>query len=80
MGIDPLLVNAAQADRPGRGWWRNIIDLYGAADILVAEVQFQRLYPGRAGHGPIRRASTARTSRSSAASPSPGLRGRALCR
>jgi hypothetical protein len=45
-GIDPLLVNAAQVDRPGRGWWRNLIDLYGAADILVAEVQFQRLYPG----------------------------------
>ena len=45
-GIDPLLVNAAQVDRPGRGWWRNIIDLYGAADILVAEVQFHRLYPG----------------------------------
>jgi hypothetical protein len=46
IGIDPLLVNAAQVDRPGRGWWRNIIDLYGAADILVAQVQYQRLYPG----------------------------------
>ena len=46
MGIDPLLVNAAQAGRPGRGWWRNIIDLYGAADVLVAEVQLRRLYPG----------------------------------
>ena len=45
-GIDPLLVNAAQVDRPGRGWWRNVIDLYGAADILVAQVQFHRLYPG----------------------------------
>jgi len=45
-GVDPLLVNGAQVDRPGRGWWRNIVDLYGAADILVAEVQFQRLYPG----------------------------------
>ena len=45
-GVDPLLVNAAQVDRPGRGWWRNIVDLYGVADILVAEVQFQRLYPG----------------------------------
>ena len=45
-GVDPLLVNAAEVDRPGRGWWRNIVDLYGAADILVAEVQFQRLYPG----------------------------------
>jgi hypothetical protein len=50
MGVDPMLVNAAQASRPGRGWWRNIIDLYGAADILVAEVQLQRLYPG----GPAR--------------------------
>src|SRR5207302_9288542 len=50
MGADPMLVNAAQTVRPGRGWWRNIIDLYGAADILVAEVQLQRLYPG----GPAR--------------------------
>jgi hypothetical protein len=46
LGVDPMLVNAAQVDRPGRGWWRNIIDLYGAADILVAEVQVHRLYPG----------------------------------
>src|SRR5688572_22588523 len=50
MNVDPLLVNAAQTERPGRGWWRNIVDLYGAADILVAEVQLQRLYPG----GPAR--------------------------
>jgi hypothetical protein len=50
LGSDPLLVNAAQAQRPGRGWWRNLVDLYGAADILVAEVQVQRLYPG----GPAR--------------------------
>jgi hypothetical protein len=50
MGADPLLVNAAQTGRPGRGWWRNLLDMYGAADILVAEVQLQRLYPG----GPAR--------------------------
>jgi hypothetical protein len=50
LGVDPMLVNAAQTSRPGRGWWRNIIDLYGATDILVAEVQLQRLYPG----GPAR--------------------------
>src|SRR4051812_1068507 len=50
MAVDPMLINAAQVTRPGRGWWRNIIDLYGAADILVAEVQLQRLYPG----GPAR--------------------------
>lgn len=46
LGADPLLVNAAQSERPGRGWWRNILDLYGAADILVAEVMIHRLYPG----------------------------------
>lgn len=50
LGVDPMLVNASQTDRPGRGWWRNLIDLYGAADILVAEVQLERLYPG----GPAR--------------------------
>ena len=50
MGVDPLLVNAAQVRRPGRGWWRNILDLYGAANVLVAEVDVQRLYPG----GPVK--------------------------
>ena len=50
MGSDPLLINAAQTGRPGRGWWRNLLDMYGASDILVAEVQLQRLYPG----GPAR--------------------------
>ncbi|MDP9422210.1 MAG: heavy-metal-associated domain-containing protein [Pseudomonadota bacterium] len=46
LGVDPLLVNAAQTRRPGRGWWRNALDLYGAANILVAEVRLDRLYPG----------------------------------
>ena len=50
MGSDPLLINAAQTRRPGRGWWRSLLEMYGAADILVAEVQLQRLYPG----GPAR--------------------------
>ena len=50
LGADPLLINAAQARRPGRTWWRNILDLYGAADILIAEVRIHRLYPG----GPAR--------------------------
>ena len=50
MGADPLLVNAAQTARPGRGWWRALLDIYGAQDILVAEVQLQRSYPG----GPAR--------------------------
>jgi hypothetical protein len=46
MGTDPLLVNAAQATRPGRGWWRALLDMYNAQDVLVAEVQLQRAYPG----------------------------------
>ena len=46
LGADPLLINADQTRRPGRAWWRNILDLYGAADILVAEVRVHRLYPG----------------------------------
>lgn len=49
-GADPLLVNAAQTARPGRGWWRGLLEMYGASDVLVAEVQLQRLYPG----GPAR--------------------------
>ena len=50
MNADPLLLNAAQTGRPGRGWWRALLEMYGATDILVAEVQLQRLYPG----GPAR--------------------------
>jgi hypothetical protein len=46
MGSDPLLINAAQTRRPGRGWWRSLLEMYGASDVLVAEVQLQRLYPG----------------------------------
>ena len=45
-GIDPLLLNHAQTQRRGRGWWRMLLDQYGAADILVAEVELRRLYPG----------------------------------
>ena len=50
LGVDPLLINAAQTERPGRSWWRNILDIYGASDILVAEVVLHRAYPG----GPAR--------------------------
>ena len=50
MGADPMLVNAAQTARPGRGWWRALLDMYQAQDILIAEVQLQRSYPG----GPAR--------------------------
>lgn len=45
-GIDPLLLNQAQAKRPGRGWWRMLLDEYGAADVIVPEVHIRRLWPG----------------------------------
>jgi hypothetical protein len=35
-GSDPLLLNVAQARRPGRTWWRMLLDQYGAADGGVA--------------------------------------------
>ena len=45
-GIDPLLLTHAQSRRPGRGMWRNLTDYHGAADILIAQAQVRRLYPG----------------------------------
>ena len=55
-GIDPLLLNVAQTRRPGRRWWRMLLDQYGASDILVPEVRLERLYPG----GPVIGTFTAR--------------------
>lgn len=58
-GADSLLLNAGQIARPGRGWWRTIIDQYGAQDILIPVVRLYRSYPGgpiigqfQARHGP----------------------------
>ena len=60
-GADPLLLNATQTGRRSRGWWRVLLDQYGAADILVPQVQLRRLWPGgpaeaifTAIHGPDR--------------------------
>ncbi|WP_374944032.1 heavy-metal-associated domain-containing protein [Sphingomonas sp.] len=55
-GADALLLNAGQATRPGRGWWRTIIDQYGASDILVPTVRLYRQWPG----GPVIGVFTAR--------------------
>lgn len=61
-GPDAMLVNAGQTLRRGRNWWRMVLDQYGASDVLVAEVQLRREYPGgpivgvfAANHGPDRR-------------------------
>ncbi|RZK94307.1 MAG: heavy-metal-associated domain-containing protein [Methylobacterium sp.] len=52
-------MNVGQTQRPGRGWWRTIIDQYGASDILVPVVTLYRQWPGgpvigvfEARHGP----------------------------
>jgi hypothetical protein len=44
--IDPLVLNFAQTKRRGRGWWRMLLDQYGAADIVVPGVELRRAYPG----------------------------------
>lgn len=49
-GLDPLLLNVAQAGRPGRGWWRMLLDQYAASDVVVPVVKLQRQWPG----GPVR--------------------------
>ncbi len=49
VGADPLLVNAMQAGRGERRWWRVVLDSYGAADVVQPEVQLTRAWPG----GPV---------------------------
>jgi hypothetical protein len=48
-GLDPLILNWGQAIRPGRARWRQILDQYGASDVVVPVVQIVRAYPG----GPV---------------------------
>ena len=55
-GADSLLLNAGQAERRGRGWWRTILDQYGARDVLIPEVRLFRRWPG----GPVVGVFTAR--------------------
>ena len=45
-GVDPLLLSAAQTGRRSRGWWRALLDQYGASDVLIAEVHIRRAFPG----------------------------------
>ena len=48
-GADPLLLNFGQITRPGRRWWRALLDQYGAADVLIPQVRLERFWPG----GPV---------------------------
>lgn len=48
-GPDPLLLNLGQTQRPGRGWWRAVLDQYGGMDVLIPTVKLYRQWPG----GPV---------------------------
>lgn len=61
-GPTPMLLTVGQSGRPGRGWWRFLLDSYGAADVVIPVVHLQYSYPGGpiygrfvAYHGPDRR-------------------------
>ncbi len=49
-GSDSLLVTAGQINRRSRAWWRNILNQFGASDVIVAIAQLEHEYPG----GPVR--------------------------
>lgn len=48
-GPTPMLLTVGQTGRPGRGWWRFLLDSYGAADVLIPVVHLRYAYPG----GPV---------------------------
>ena len=58
-GPDSLLLDYGQTQRRGRGWWRAVLDQYGASDVLIPTVRLYRQWPGgpvigvfQARHGP----------------------------
>ena len=55
-GGDSLLVTYGQAGRRSRLWWRNVLDQFGASDVLIAIVRLDYAYPG----GPVTGRFTAR--------------------
>jgi hypothetical protein len=48
-GGESLLLNAGQIDRRSRGWWRTILDQFGAADVIIPIARIERQWPG----GPV---------------------------
>jgi len=55
-GGDSLLITAGQPQRRSRAWWRNVLDQFGAADVIMPEARLERQWPG----GPVRGTFTAR--------------------
>lgn len=55
-GGDSLLITYGQTGRRSRLWWRNVLDQFGASDVLVAIARLEHSYPG----GPVTGRFTAR--------------------
>jgi hypothetical protein len=55
-GGESLLLTAGQIDRRSRSWWRNILDQFGAADVIMPLARLERQWPG----GPVKGTFTAR--------------------
>lgn len=55
-GGDSLLLTFGQTGRRSRAWWNNILDSYGASDIIVPIAHLERQWPG----GPVKGTFTAR--------------------
>lgn len=55
-GGESLLLTYGQTTRRSRVWWSNILDEFGAADILIPIARLRYMYPG----GPIEGTFTAR--------------------
>lgn len=55
-GGESLLLTYGQVNRRSRAWWSNILDQFGAADIIVPIARLERQWPG----GPVRGTFTAR--------------------
>jgi hypothetical protein len=55
-GGDSLLLTYGQTGRRSRVWWRNVLDQFGASDVLIAIANLRYTYPG----GPVEGIFTAR--------------------
>jgi hypothetical protein len=55
-GGESLIVTAGQAGRRSRLWWRNVLDQFGASDVVMPVARLEREWPG----GPVKGTFTAR--------------------
>jgi hypothetical protein len=55
-GGESLILNAGQASRRSRLWWRSVLDQFNASDVLIPIARLERQWPG----GPVTGTFTAR--------------------